>query len=558
MASSDSRATPALKRKPKAVTRRSDKQRAEDEAAEKNRLKAKEQAVLDEARRESDQRKLQYGFFEQDRWRDKGPARGSGSRGGRGGFMGDRGVAQGQLSGVGSGAGQLQGHGRRLAGERAHEGFRAPRGSRQDRETNADGNQRPKRGAGDSGPPAASSSVQQANKSSIFVSPLPKGQTELGASSSLTESYPPVKKEESNEDPSLSDDAEVIDLEELNLASSNEGALLPIPAGRQDHVDRQFYINTDSSAAVAGNKSRSGKRDVDVEDMIKIESDEEAAATRKDAAVKKEPSSSPELNRHPKHPKRIPRHKTRSEPSELTEEQKIQQTNRCVLLDELGPVIASSLAPEPTQPGSDTAHQAAPFNPRQDTLFLFQLPPRLPALHQRGVKVKPEPEDEGNEVPGPVLQPLQKAEEDEIEIKEEDAGGLPPSTEQTASTVNTDLKPGYLGKMQVWKSGKVTLDWGGVRMVVRKGYDSNFAETVVGMNVRPKVAEEQGIPGEYTGAAHSFGQVRGRMVVTPDYGAALGLEKAKKKKRRKSRRMTDDAMGTVTVSGQQEVASTAG
>lgn len=501
-----------LKFQPKSVQRRSleDRQRLEREEADRQQARA--QIARDEAKSESVQRRIQYGFQEQ--WRSQRHRGGSGvARGGRGGFMGDGPgqVRQGQLSGIG-GAASDHGHGvRRGAGERWRGNGRSGEGRPWGPDSTSQGRDGQLGGASRSG-------TSHVDGDGGIRMPF---QSHTYGSSSKDV----VKTEVMEEDDLFVgfEDSEHIDLDSLNLHSDAYGGMLPVTVDRTAHVDRQFHINTDSSAAIghqnAGSKS---KNDSDVHD-IKLESEDENAEDGFIPVPKPEPTSPPDSRQKARKSAHSAKSKRATSPP-LNGEQLLQDENRRILLRELGPVNPETKEPDTVEPAD--AKETRSFNPRENSLYLIQLPSRVPPLARKDAPIKEEPTSDDYTGPTETV-----AEGGEV-VKEEDTGGLPPPASDESHT--DDLVPGYLGQMNVWKRGEVAFDWGGVPMLVAKGFDNSFVEMVVGMQLNSK---DGGVAGEYEGTAYSFGQVRGKMVVTPDWKRILGLKEKAAGKRRRSKPM---------------------
>lgn len=165
---------------------------------------------------------------------------------------------------------------------------------------------------------------------------------------------------------------------------------------------------------------------------------------------------------------------------------------------------------------TDTRHTG------HDRMFLFQLPPLIPQLFDpltrpstaaapggvddaQGIQVKAEPDASGT---------VGEAEKDEDKEKTE-----PPSTVFTsASSVSERFPPGLVGKLNIHKSGKVTLDWGGTDMEVRYGTDVDFLQDVICVQScqLPELTDTE--TQEQTGKVYTLGQVEKKMVLVPDWG----------------------------------------
>ncbi|TID19060.1 putative recombination hotspot-binding protein [Venturia nashicola] len=158
-----------------------------------------------------------------------------------------------------------------------------------------------------------------------------------------------------------------------------------------------------------------------------------------------------------------------------------------------------------------------------DRTYLFQFPPVVPDLvPQKPIFVKDEepieeptstaPTETTISIPGapqPPPAPTIKIEDDEKE-----RSNRPPHLPKLAS--------GLVGKLQVHKSGKVTLNWGGASLELHKGIDTTFLQDIVLVKRDEDAPVAAVAKGAIGGEAMAFGQVRGKFVVTPDWDRVLG------------------------------------
>ncbi|KLU85359.1 hypothetical protein MAPG_04387 [Magnaporthiopsis poae ATCC 64411] len=70
---------------------------------------------------------------------------------------------------------------------------------------------------------------------------------------------------------------------------------------------------------------------------------------------------------------------------------------------------------------------------------------------------------------------------------------------------------GYVGKMTVRRSGKVTMDWGGIAYSVMPGIQTSFLTNAVLL----EEADKKPRSGEIAGRAYGMGKVMGRFVCRP-------------------------------------------
>lgn len=148
-------------------------------------------------------------------------------------------------------------------------------------------------------------------------------------------------------------------------------------------------------------------------------------------------------------------------------------------------------------------------------LYLFQLPPIMPPLRvvQRPDKkakqksvVKDEPVDEdGGVVTMDVGQTFDLTEgagtgngTNENEDDDDESSPYPDTV-------------GYVGEMKVRRSGKVTMDWGGIAYSVMPGIQTSFLTNAVLL----EEADKKPRSGEIAGRAYGMGKVMGRFVCRP-------------------------------------------
>ncbi|KAI0123027.1 RNA polymerase III RPC4-domain-containing protein [Xylariales sp. AK1849] len=151
-----------------------------------------------------------------------------------------------------------------------------------------------------------------------------------------------------------------------------------------------------------------------------------------------------------------------------------------------------------------------PFNAMDDKLFLFQFPPILPPLLHLNADGNEVVElDDGNEVSG-------------VRVKTEPAAPAPLSINSALSSGG-----GHIGKLNVRKSGKVELDWGGRILDIGIATDTDFLTTAI------MVDEQESDMSSGQGKATGMGAIFGKFVATPIFQEeddwnpdleALGLE----------------------------------
>lgn len=359
-----------------------------------------------------------------------------------------------------------------------------------------------------------------------------------------------------------------VDIEYINLVSSDDedvqpgaksarskgretpkGGLRPVRLPREEHKERVInLVTSDESGALPGvdgdveeldmatiNKklqskeikpARVWKGVYDDDDVTEVKSEEAENGLH---AIISAPSS-PELKRvvkdavdvpdveeeEPPLPK-IKRSKEKKpvqqKPVFQTEEDKAEyerkQVDLAILADELGHLQttdASAKGKAPAAEGEmdiDTNEEAV--DKKEGRLYLFQFPPVLPRLHNSDRDKSRDQTTTGEDVEmsgtsDPKTVDI-TADGEEIVIKEE------PDVEQADDPLIPE--EGYLGKMIVRESGKVEFDWGGNSMIVGRGFDASFLQTVVLTEFKE---------GDEEGAVTGMGSLMGKFVVTPDFG----------------------------------------
>lgn len=333
--------------------------------------------------------------------------------------------------------------------------------------------------------------------------------------------------------------------------ASRMHANLPIRIGRKPHKTKEFGINTDASTDVsagaaqpaeasgasasgATHKGKGKAKEVEFTGIIKkykgmwqdsdsggdssvkaepISSDDEGSQREQvgidNATVKAE--GSPERERKSKG-------NNKSMPSFQTDEERQEweriQYNLVGMRKELGP-------PEEEMQTFDESGDVNMIDPvanaskpsvRDDHTYLFQLPPIMPDLLEPGQrKIKEEPSEPApapaSAAAGPANgQPAVKKEEEFTDPLGDRGSGA-------------RFASGRVGKMRVHKSGRTFLDWGGISFEVGPGNPASFLQEVVSLDMIP---EDKRVVPEDAGEALSFGRIKEKFVVTPNFDQLLG------------------------------------
>jgi DNA-directed RNA polymerase III subunit RPC4 len=350
----------------------------------------------------------------------------------------------------------------------------------------------------------------------------------------------------------ISDDEDGVDTNERPSRSA-----LPIRITRKEHQEKTLALNTEASAETApkdtaertgtsgrkaagersGQSSRKGKgkasdmeitgerkpfkgvwQDTDDSDVqVKTEhtSDDEQMpdaeqvgldADQTEAPQKEEPQS-PTAERKAKG-----RAKSVVEPVLQTDEDRAEWSrfleNRKHIRAELGPEDTPATDAAGDTAMADGAAAAPKPTVRDNNVYLFQIPPLMPELLEPGVKKETSDVAEAS-APTPAV----KKEAVKIKVEESfsDPSARPAQGPRFAS--------GLVGKLRVRQSGRTTLDWGGTSYELSPGNKASFLQEVVSIHVVP---EKDRVVPEDAGEAVSFGRVKGKFVVTPDWGEMLG------------------------------------
>ncbi|KAF3164337.1 hypothetical protein TWF225_006768 [Orbilia oligospora] len=265
-------------------------------------------------------------------------------------------------------------------------------------------------------------------------------------------------------------------------------------------------------------RARSGRRDSGTGPRVKIEPSESPKATRRTTRspeqIKKKQSSSPEDRRR----KQVARSRSGNRKKDIIvpqsqedfEEIDRYEVDRFSMLNELGPALPGRGVDAEGDHDMDDA-TAIPPEPRpdekQNKLYLFQFPPVLP-----------------------LMEPIEDVEDAEAQVKEEDstAPAAASSSNQPAikkeekpkpkyislaEVQKAQLPPGTAGKLNVHRSGKVTMVFGGIEFEVQRGVECDFLQDIVVLQKDSGALDERGKP---KGRAWGMGQLKGKFVVTPD------------------------------------------
>ena len=267
------------------------------------------------------------------------------------------------------------------------------------------------------------------------------------------------------------------DADAYNQTSTAGQGRLPIRPHRLKHVDHAIGVNTESSAATATGSKREVEKgaagagiktestrdksegmDVDEPELQGSDAAAAAAAARQDEARRKR------VNHFMKDRQHMPNYKDVDDKEFISLERKSDQMLRVF-----------------GQTEDKTKERC------KDNMYLFQIPPNMPALVPVGAEVKKEPDNDEDipDAPAEVnIKQENNEDEDEVIIKSEDGpiGQKLPTFEESLPK----RTPGRVGKLRVHKSGRTTLDWGGITHNVAPGTNLSAAHSILMADI-PKV-----------------------------------------------------------------------
>ncbi|KAJ5165981.1 hypothetical protein N7492_006277 [Penicillium capsulatum] len=184
-----------------------------------------------------------------------------------------------------------------------------------------------------------------------------------------------------------------------------------------------------------------------------------------------------------------------------------------------------------TSPGPETAAEEEPTDEEEKPvnekllgqLFLMQFPPMTPNLVVPGSTGNAPAADATDATTStePHAQDQIKTErnDDEVQVAEDAAQPEEPSHVITATT-DWSLPAGRAGKLHVHKSGRVTMDWGGISFELDRAAAVDFAQEALIVSA----PEDEGLdapPEESVQHAWSMGQLSGKFTVTPNWDQML-------------------------------------
>ncbi|KUL86354.1 hypothetical protein ZTR_08552 [Talaromyces verruculosus] len=174
---------------------------------------------------------------------------------------------------------------------------------------------------------------------------------------------------------------------------------------------------------------------------------------------------------------------------------------------------------EGAEPKEEVKEEEEPVDKNAGRLYLIQFPPLTPNLTVPGGE---EPIEVQDDIATKDITVVQENSLGEPEVKREEGEGedikpakKPPGKLVTAT--QRQLPAGRVGRLHLHKSGRVTLDWGGISFELDKGANVNFVQEAV-------IASTGSIAGEEdTGerAVWSMGQLSEKFIASPEWNKLL-------------------------------------
>ncbi|OJD21982.1 hypothetical protein ACJ73_06674 [Blastomyces percursus] len=181
----------------------------------------------------------------------------------------------------------------------------------------------------------------------------------------------------------------------------------------------------------------------------------------------------------------------------------------------------------------ETKAVEAPRDERSGRLFLIQFPPMTPNLIPPPLaadEMDQEVVETGAHAPTqqPSNPAIKREPTDELTVPRPTVtSDRNAASSRLITATHSTLPPGRVGKLNIHRSGRATIDWGGISFELTKGSDVEFLQdAIVASEDKPQTTEA----GEAQPKVESeekrvwaMSQVSGKFVVTPDWGALLGV-----------------------------------
>ncbi|PGH02003.1 hypothetical protein AJ79_07740 [Helicocarpus griseus UAMH5409] len=181
--------------------------------------------------------------------------------------------------------------------------------------------------------------------------------------------------------------------------------------------------------------------------------------------------------------------------------------------------------------------EEAPKDERSGRLFLIQFPPSTPNLVVPSLAAD---EEMNQDVIEADAHTQQQQQQQQPAIKQEAGSAVPVPSQPTpalagkgsrnnisappliTAATNATLPPGRAGKLNIHRSGRATINWGGISFELTKGSDVEFLQDAIVASEGGKREEDESGMAVDERRVWAMSQVSGKFVVTPDWGELLG------------------------------------
>ncbi|PTB62857.1 hypothetical protein BBK36DRAFT_1183717 [Trichoderma citrinoviride] len=316
----------------------------------------------------------------------------------------------------------------------------------------------------------------------------------------------------------------------LTALQSRTGSVMPMGILRREHKEAPVVVATaaELEAAEKANANAAGEEEslwVDGEGSLPpVDQPEEGDWKGGAARVKKEPTddtmdldvdtkpATDEKKKQQQQQQPLARAKAKKPVAQDPEENMIR-TDLSLLASELGAITING---EGDEKGDETAN-------KDGRLYLFQFPPLLPPLKQVAapqprIKVK---EEEQHASASLHATPLSGA-ATPVDLTQQGGGGGESSSDDDEDEDEEEERRhgfrtqalsngGLIGRLNVRRSGKVELDWGGRILEMSPAAGMNFLTTAVIV----EESDEKPQNGVTTGESIGMGKIMGRFVLAP-------------------------------------------
>ncbi|RTE76160.1 hypothetical protein BHE90_009396 [Fusarium euwallaceae] len=314
----------------------------------------------------------------------------------------------------------------------------------------------------------------------------------------------------------------------MNVLSTRAPSVLPMGIYRKEHKEEGVVVATTAELEAAEN-AQNAPAATSEEESLWVDDDagageaqtadqgEEGTWTESKPTIKKEPgddSIDMDIEVQPTEEKKpseeAPAAKPKSKKATAQElEDKFVDLDLALLRSELGSI-------EITEGEGEDGKKAAPSN-KDGRLYLFRFPPIMPPLKQvtqpKPVsKVKPEPTEANVLESTPAAadgNPVDLTLEDLVSSGLNNGADDPENKHGFMPSLMT--QGGMIGQLKVHKSGRTTLDWGGLLLDMGSSPDPGFLTTAVIVEEN----DEKPRPGVVGGESFGMGKIMGRFGLAP-------------------------------------------